>query len=192
MAHLRAPADVEGVHARVLARLHPAVVDAAARDDEDIRVLADVEIVVYALAVVRLGDDDGDVHALVLGVGGDEDVDAGVAVLPILDADAVGAAAPSPFLRMLYAPSGTRCRSATCINSIFSNSSMLIFLMIEVSFGKRSPRRGASRAYDNLSVKARQALVPRREGNISSREPTRSILPAESTTILSAMFRMRS
>ena len=48
------------------------------------------------------------------------------------------------------------------------------------------------RAYDNLSVKARQALVPRREGKISSRVPTRSILPAESTTILSAMFKMRS
>ena len=50
----------------------------------------------------------------------------------------------------------------------------------------------AFRVNYNLSVKARQALVPRREGKISSRVPTRSIFPAVSTTILSAMFKMRS
>lgn len=71
-------AQVEAVDAVVLGGLVARIVDAAARHDGDVAVLADVERVVHDVLQPRLRDDDRDVHGLAAGAGGDADVDAGV------------------------------------------------------------------------------------------------------------------
>src|SRR5699024_200604 len=53
----------------------------AARNDCDIGVFPDVEIVVDKVGQAGLGDDDRDVHALVFGAGFDIDIDAGQVLL---------------------------------------------------------------------------------------------------------------
>ena len=53
--------DVEGMYAVVLAVVSSAVADAAARNDRDVAVLADEELVENGLLVSGLADDDRDV-----------------------------------------------------------------------------------------------------------------------------------
>ena len=70
-------ADVEGVDAVVLAvAATAAVVDAAAGDDGDVAVFADVEIVVDEILEAALLHDDWDVHGFVDGAVLDMDLDA--------------------------------------------------------------------------------------------------------------------
>ena len=70
-------AQEEAVDAAVLAVTVACIVDATARHDGDVAVSADVEVVVDQLAKTRLGEEHGDVHALVLGTGLDVDIDTG-------------------------------------------------------------------------------------------------------------------
>ena len=93
IAHLGILAHVEGVDAVVLGGLTAGVVDAAASHNAHIAVLADVEVVVHQVGETSLGDDDGDVHRLVDGAGGDVDVDARL-VLFALNDNVGGVAAP--------------------------------------------------------------------------------------------------
>lgn len=72
---------VEGVDAVVLAVLIAAVVNAATRNDENVRSLTDIEIVVDHIVHSTLGQNDGDMHAFVLGVRLDDDVNAGLVCL---------------------------------------------------------------------------------------------------------------
>ncbi len=74
-------AHEEAVNAAVLAVGVAGVVDAAPRNDGDIAVGSDVEVVVDQLLDARLREDDGDVQALILGAGLDVDVDAGYILL---------------------------------------------------------------------------------------------------------------
>lgn len=91
--HLGVFPDMEGMDAAVLARRLPAIMDAAARDDEHVRAVLHIEIVVYLLLVVRLGDDDGNMNALPLRLARNKDIDARFAILSALDADMRRAAA---------------------------------------------------------------------------------------------------
>ena len=50
--------------------------DAAARDDDDIRIFADVEIVVNQVIHIAVGDAGRDIDGFALGVRLDDDVDA--------------------------------------------------------------------------------------------------------------------
>ena len=89
-------AEVEGVHAVVFRLAFAGVVDAAARDYDDIRVLADEEIVVSGVLKIAHGQDDGDVDAPVFDSGCDDDVDAGL--VRLLDyADLLRGVAVQPF-----------------------------------------------------------------------------------------------
>ena len=63
--------------------------------DGDVGVLAYVKVVVCHIVEVAFGDDDGDMHALVLDAGSDVDVDAFV-VLFGFDADFGGGVANQP------------------------------------------------------------------------------------------------
>ena len=83
---------MEGVDAVVLRALVRIVVDAAAGDDLDIAILADIEVVVHRLLQAALGEHHGDVHALVFGAGLHMDVDAAAVCLGD-DLDVGGAAA---------------------------------------------------------------------------------------------------
>ena len=86
-------ADVEAVYAVVGGVLIAAVGDAAAGDDDHVAVVADEEVVVHDLLQPALGEDDGDVDALVLRAGLDADVDAGLVGLGG-DLDIGGGVAP--------------------------------------------------------------------------------------------------
>ena len=72
---------VEGVDAVVTGLLVAAVVDAASRDDDDVRTVADIEIVIHRFGESRLAEQNGQMHALALGAGADDDVDAVRALL---------------------------------------------------------------------------------------------------------------
>ena len=87
-------ADVKGMDAAVLARRLSAVVDAAARDDEHVRAVLDIKVVIDLFLIICLGDDDGDVDALPLRLARDEDIDPRLCVPARLDAD-VRRAAPA-------------------------------------------------------------------------------------------------
>ena len=76
VAHLGALAHVEGVDARMLRVLHPAVVDAAPGHDGHVAVVADEKVVVHGLGEAALAQNHGDVDALVFGPGLDDDVNA--------------------------------------------------------------------------------------------------------------------
>ena len=73
----RARRQVEGVDAVVTALLIAGVVDATAGYDGHVRPLAHEEVVVHHLGVTRLAEDDGDMDALVLGAGLDDNVNTG-------------------------------------------------------------------------------------------------------------------
>ena len=74
--HVGVLAHVEPVDAVVLRVLVAAVIDAAARHDQHVRPLAHEEVVVDHLLEARLCQDHGDMDALVLGEGCDADVHA--------------------------------------------------------------------------------------------------------------------
>ena len=76
VGHLRVFADVEGVDAVVLRVAAAAVVDAAARDDADLRALAYEKVVIDHIVKTALGQDDGDVYVFMLCKRLDADVDA--------------------------------------------------------------------------------------------------------------------
>ena len=68
--------EKEAVNAVVLGILAAAVVDAAAGDDDDVAVGADIEVVIDRFFDAALGQDHGDVHALVPGAGFDMNINA--------------------------------------------------------------------------------------------------------------------
>ena len=76
IAHPGVFAHVEGMDARVLRRLHPAVVDAAAGDDGDVAVLADEEVVIHHVLQAAHAQHHRDVDRLVFRPRLDDDVDA--------------------------------------------------------------------------------------------------------------------
>ena len=80
---------MERVNAVVLAVMSAAVADAASRNDRDVAVLADEELVEDRLFVAGFADDDRDVAGFVLCAVLDVDVDA-LAVLTRLDLDVRG------------------------------------------------------------------------------------------------------
>ena len=79
--HLRVLTHIEAVDAVVLGVGVAAVVDAAARHDEHVRALADMEIIVHQLCEPALGHDHRDVHAFVLCPGLYIDIQPGAALL---------------------------------------------------------------------------------------------------------------
>ena len=73
---MRVLPHMEGMHAVVLRQIGPAVVYAASRDDDDIGVLSDEEVVVDHFRDPALAEHDRDMTRLVLRAGLDVDVDA--------------------------------------------------------------------------------------------------------------------
>ena len=69
-------ADPEAVDTVVLGLLVARVMDAAACDDGDIGVVADMKIVIDHVGQSRFGDDDGNMNGFVLRARGDSDFDA--------------------------------------------------------------------------------------------------------------------
>ena len=97
---------MERVNAVVPAVMSAAVADAASRNDRDIAVLADEELVEDSLFVAGFADDDRNVAGLVLCAVLDIDVDA-LAVLSRLDIDVRGrvpclARAVIPYVESAY------------------------------------------------------------------------------------------
>ena len=68
----------EGVYAVVFRLAFAGIVYAAARDYHHVRALSDEEVVVHRVLKISHREYDGDVHALVLHSGRDDDVYAGV------------------------------------------------------------------------------------------------------------------
>ena len=119
--------DVERVDAVVAALVAAGVVDAAACDDVDVAVFADVEVVVDHFGHAALADDDGDVALLALRTVLDADDDAaftlGLRSMAMCSVD-WRASHPLSF-RMLNAPTGLPVRSA-----IFSSREAPISVII--------------------------------------------------------------
>ena len=90
VAHVGIFGDVERVDAVMTALVAAGVVDAAARDDLNVAVFADIKVVVDHFGHAALADDDGDVALLALGAGLDADVDAAFAVGLRGDLDVLG------------------------------------------------------------------------------------------------------
>ena len=90
VAHVGVFANVEGVDAVVAALVAAGVVDAAACDDVDVAVFADVEVVVDHFGHAALADDDGDVALLALRTVLDADDDAAFTLGLRVDGDVLG------------------------------------------------------------------------------------------------------
>ena len=69
-------ADMESMDSVMLARLIAAVVDSAARNDEHISALTYIKIIINKVVDSRLGDDNGDMNALILRSRSNNYVDA--------------------------------------------------------------------------------------------------------------------
>ena len=95
--HLSALAHMECVNPAVFAHRLPAVVDPAARNDEDVRPLFHIEVIVDRLSIVRLRDDDGDMNTLPLCLLGNKDIDPRLPVLTGFNADVRRAPPPVAF-----------------------------------------------------------------------------------------------
>ena len=78
---------MEGVHAVVATLVTAGVVDAAARHDLHVAVVAHVEVVVDQLADAGVADDNGDIALFALGAALDADVDALLAIGAAVDGD---------------------------------------------------------------------------------------------------------
>ena len=80
--HLGVFADIKGVHAVVTGNdfRAAAIMNAAACDDNDVGVFTDIKIVIHHLLQTCLGDDDGNMHALVFRACFDMNINARFAV----------------------------------------------------------------------------------------------------------------
>ena len=92
VANLGVLTDIEAVNAVMLGIHTAAVADAASRDDDDVAVLAYVEIVIDDVVEAALTKDNRNMNALVLCAGFDVDIDART-VLFGYDLDISGACA---------------------------------------------------------------------------------------------------
>ena len=71
-------ANVEAVNTVVRGFLVAGIVNTTACHDEHVGVLTDIKIVIYKILQSRLGQQHGNIHALVLGAGLDDDIDTGL------------------------------------------------------------------------------------------------------------------
>ena len=97
--HPRVFPDIKGVYSVVTgSHVHTAaVVNAAAGDDDDVRIGADVEIIVYDLLKPRLAQNDGNVYAFVFRARLDENIDTRLSVRLAHDFDIRSRSSPRGF-----------------------------------------------------------------------------------------------
>ena len=176
VAHLGILADKEAVDAVMAGLLRAAVVDAAAGDDGHIAVLTDVKVIVDHVLEAGLGNDDRDVHALVFRAGGNVDVNAGLVFLRD-DVDVRGRIAPGE-LAVGADVIGT-LGDAVEVGDLFEQ-----FFLNRIH-GDSLPQTLSARRLHTLDACMST-------GMISSLLPIARISPSTSTTILSAVSRMRS
>ena len=180
VAQLGVFGQIEGVDAVVLGVAAAAVVDAAAGDDGHVRALADVEIVVHQIGQAGLAQDNGNVHALVFCERADVNVDAGLVVLGH-DVNVGGGIA------------ARQLAIGADVVSAYGQAVQVGDLPQQVLFNCVDHLRTPS----TLSASTLQAglpasALPSRAGRMSARAPSFSTWPFLITTILSAMFKMRS
>ena len=169
---------MESVNAVMLCLVAADIVNAAAGNDQNIGVLADIEIVVNKIRHARFGQKYRDIDALVFGAGLDIDVDAGVVRFGH-DFNVLGTAA-------------TGCLTVgTDIIGSLGNGLQVgdfpqkIFLhLVQFHFDLSPPY--------SLPVSTAQVLGCSSPGSTSSRVPSFSIFPPAMTMMRSAIFRMRS
>ena len=90
-------AGVEAVDTVVRSLLVACVMNAAARNDQHVRALADIKIVINDFRIPRLGNNDGDMHAFVFRARFDININARFAVRFRHDIDVVRRRAPRAF-----------------------------------------------------------------------------------------------
>ena len=169
---------MEGVNAVVLGFVVAGVVNAASRHDQHVRVLADVEIVVNEVGKSRFGHDDGDVDALALGACLDINVNAGLVRFGD-DLNVFGA--------LPHGGLAVEAQAEGALGDGLKAGDLGEHILLNVIQCHSYPPPYS------LPVSTEQAAeVPSREGRISSRVPSRRILPSAMTMMRSAMLRMRS
>ena len=150
--------------------------DAAAGDDGHIAVLTDVKVIVDHVLEAGLGNDDRDVHALVFRAGGNVDVNAGLVFLRD-DVDVRGRIAP-----------GELAVGADVIGTL--GDAVDVGDLFEQFFLNRIHDDSLPQTLSARRLHTLDACMS--TGMISSLLPIARISPSTSTTILSAVSRMRS
>ena len=172
--------QVKGVDAVVLGVAAAAVVDAAPGNDGHVGPFADMEVVVHQVFQAGLAQDHRDVHALVLGEGADVDVDARLVGLG--DDINVGGGVAARQLAV-----------GADVVSAHRQAVQLGHLFEQIQFnGVHQARTPSTLSVSTLQAGAEASALPSSAGRMSPRAPTFSTWPFLMTTILSAMFRMRS
>ena len=177
---LRALFEEKAVDAVVLGVLRAAVVDAAARDDDDVSAFADVEVVVNGFLDAALAQHHRNMHAFVFRAGLYENIDAR-AVFFRLYVDVGGGAAPRQLAVRAEIVSAHRhvVKARDLGNQPFLH---------RVHF-----QHGYSSPISLIFPQGRTAYcVPVISFRTSFAAPCFSMRPSTSTTISSAMERMRS
>ena len=170
----------EGVDAVMFGIAAAAVVDAAAGNDGHVGAFSNVEVVVHQVLQAGLAQDYRNVYALVLGEGTDVNVDARFVGLGN-DIDVGGGVAARQFAV------GADVVSAHRQAVQFGN----LFQQVHLN-GVHQLRTPSTLSVRMLQAGLEASALPSRAGRISLRAPTFSTWPFLMTTILSAMFRMRS
>ena len=169
----------EGVDAVMLGVPAAAVVDAAARDDGHIAVRPDVEIVVHQILQPGAADDDRNVYALVFGARLDENVNARLVRLGD-DVDVGGGAAPR---QTAVGPD---------VVGPHRQRVQLGHFLQQILFDGVHYRTPSTLSVSTLQAAPAASALPSRPGSSSARGPIFSMPPFFTTTMVSAMFRIRS